>query len=284
MPIRLYKPTSNGRRDASVNMHTEVTKTRPEKSLCEPLTKNGGRNHHGKITVQGRGGGHKRNYRKIDFKRRDRIGIPAKVIGIEYDPNRTCHIALLEYEDGVRRYILAPAGLTDGNTVIATDEAVDPKPGVSMLIKHIPTGLNIHNIELTPGKGGQMCRSAGTYARLTNKEGKYATIVLPSGEIRQISIECRVTIGAVGNPDHQQRKLGKAGKSRHLGRRPQTRGIARNHNDHPLGGGDGKSKKNRAPMSESGVLSKGGSTRNRSQHSEKLIIRRRKTKRYGQLR
>lgn len=283
MPIRVYKPTSAGRRNASVNTHAEVTKTKPEKSLCKPLPKKGGRNHHGKITVNGRGGGHKRLYRQIDFKRADRNGIRATVAAIEYDPNRSCHIALLKYDDGVKRYIVAPVGLRPGAKVIATQEAAEPSPGNCMPIKFIPTGLNLHCIEMQPGKGGQMCRAAGTYARLTNKEGDKATLVMPSGEIRQVPVDCRATIGQVGNLDHQNRRLGKAGKSRHLGRRPKTRGVAMDHSSHPLGGGEGRSKGNRAPVSKSGVLSKGGSTRNRKQYSSKLIIRRRKSKRYGQL-
>ncbi|MFG0258218.1 MAG: 50S ribosomal protein L2 [Phycisphaerales bacterium JB043] len=285
MTIRVYRPTSAGRRNARVNLHTEVTKKRPEKSLTAPLPKKGGRNHHGKITVQGRGGGHKRLYRKIDFKRADRDGVNGTVVGIEYDPNRSCHIALVKYDDGVKRYIPAPIGLKDGDTVVSSSsEAVEPKVGNSMPLKYIPTGLNVHCVELLPGKGGQICRSAGAYARLTNKQGKLATLVLPSGEIRQVLVECRATIGQVGNTDHQLRRLGKAGRSRHLGRRPKTRGVAMNHNDHPLGGGEGRSKTNRAPMSRSGVLSKGGRTRNKKKHSSKLIIRRRKSVRYGQVR
>jgi len=284
MPIRIYKPTSAGRRNASVNLHAEVTKNAPEKSLCAPLKKRGGRNHHGRITIRGRGGGHKRRYRKIDFKRADRVGIKGTVVGIEYDPNRTCHIALIQYEDGVKRYILAPRGLTDGDTVIASDSPVDPRPGVSLKLAHIPSGINVHNIELIPGRGGQICRSAGASARLLNKEGRYATLLLPSGELRQVLVECRATVGVVGNMDHKNRRLGKAGKSRHLGRRPKVRGMAMSHDAHPLGGGEGRSKGGRTPVSKHGVKSKGGPTRNKKQHSTDLIIRRRKSKRYGQLR
>jgi len=285
MTIRVYRPTSPGRRNARVNLHTEVTKKRPDKSLTQPLPKKGGRNHHGKITVHGRGGGHKRLYRKIDFKRSDRDGITGTVVGIEYDPNRTCHIALIQYDDAVKRYIPAPIGLQDGDTITSSStQTVEPKVGNSMPLKFIPTGLNVHCVELLPGKGGQMCRSAGAYARLTNKQGRLATLVLPSGEIRQVLVECRATIGQVGNTDHQLRRLGKAGRSRHLGRRPKTRGVAMNHNDHPLGGGEGRSKTNRAPVSRTGVQSKGGRTRNKKQHSSKLIIRRRKSVRYGQVR
>nr|AQQ74925.1 hypothetical protein [uncultured bacterium] len=283
MPIRIYRPTSAGRRNASVNLHAEVTKKTPEKSLLAPLTKHGGRNHTGVITVRGRGGGHKRLYRQIDFKRADRIGVVGTVVGIEYDPNRSAHIALIQYEDGVKRYIIAPKGLTDGDTVETADAPIDAKVGNCMRIRDIPTGLDVHCVELRPGKGAQMCRSAGTYARLSNKEGRYATLVLPSGEIRRVLSECRATIGQVGNLDHSQRTLGKAGLSRHLGRRPKTRGVAMDHDAHPLGGGEGRSKGNRAPVSRSGVYSKGGSTRNRKKHSSSLIIRRRRSKRFGQL-
>ncbi len=285
MAIRVYKPTSPGRRNASVNLHTEVTKSEPEKSLLRPLPKKGGRNHHGKITVRGRGGGAKRMYRLVDFRRKDRDGVSAKVVGIEYDPNRTCNLALLEYEDGVKRYILSPVGLKVGSSVVAAnDRAVEPVTGNSMPLRYIPTGLNVHCIELQPGRGGQMCRSAGSYARLTNKEGKYATLVLPSGEQRRVPVDCRATVGQVGNTDHQNRRLGKAGLSRHLGRRPKTRGVAMSHHAHPLGGGEGRSKGNRPPVSPSGVPAKGGPTRNRNKPSEKLILRRRRSKRYGQLR
>ncbi len=284
MAIRIYKPTSAGRRNASVNLHAEVTKTSPEKSLLTPLPKTGGRNHSGKITVRGRGGGHKRMYRKIDFRRRDRDDVAGRVVGIEYDPNRSCHIALVEYTDGVKRYILAPKGLKTGDEVMSSASQIEPKVGVCMAVRHIPTGLDVHNVELTPGKGGQMCRSAGSSAKLTNKEGNYATLVLPSGEIRQIHMDCRATVGQIGNADHALRRLGKAGLTRHLGRRPITRGMAKSHNAHPLGGGSGRSKGNRPPCGPSGVLAKGGSTRNRKQHSEDLIIRRRRTVRFGQLR
>ncbi|RMH13887.1 MAG: 50S ribosomal protein L2 [Planctomycetota bacterium] len=285
MGIRVYKPTSPGRRNASVNTHDEVTKNSPEKSLLVPLNRKGGRNHHGLITVRGRGGGVKRLYRQIDFKRRDRDGIEGKIIGVEYDPNRTCHIALVEYADGVRRYILCPVGLTDGDTVLSSsDSAIEPQVGNMMPLRYIPTGLSVHCVELLPGKGGQLCRSAGSYARLTNREGKYATLVMPSGEIRRVPIDCRAVVGQVGNTDHQNRRVGKAGLSRKMRRRPKTRGVAMSHHTHPLGGGEGRSKGGRAPVSKSGVQAKGGSTRNRKQHSQDLIIRRRRSKRYGQLR
>jgi len=292
MPTRIYKPTTPGRRNASVTSSPDVAKKRPERSLTAPLPKSGGRNHHGVITTRGRGGGHKRLYRRIDFRRRALRGKTAKVVAIEYDPNRTCRIALLEYEganpDGSqatkRCYILAPVGLKAGDAVQTSDEAIEPRVGACMPIKHIPTGLNIHCVELTRGRGGQICRSAGTYARLANKEGKHATLVLPSGELRQAPVECWATVGQVGNVEHQGRRLGKAGKSRHLGRRPKVRGVAMDHATHPLGGGEGRSKGGRAPVGPTGVFSKGGPTRNRKQPSERLIIRRRKSKRYGQLR
>ena len=282
MAIRVYKRTSPGRRNASVNLYSEVTKTKPEKTLLRPKSKTGGRNHRGIITQQGIGGGAKQRYRVIDFSRR-KLNQPATVIGIEYDPNRTCNIALVQYEDGEKRYILAPVGLTDGDSIVASNEPVEPKVGNSMPLGAIPPGLDVHNIELEPGRGGQLCRAAGAFARLTNKEGRWATLVFPSGEMRQLSINCRATIGQVGNTDHQNVRIGKAGRSRHMGIRPHIRGVATNHHDHPMGGGDGKSKGNRAPSSPSGVSAKGGRTRRRGKASDKRIIRRRVSKRYGQL-
>lgn len=282
MAIRVYKRTSPGRRNSSVNLHTEVTKKAPEKSLLRPHKSTGGRNNQGKITTWGRGGGHKRRYRSIDWKR-SKDDMPAKVIGIEYDPNRSAHLALLEYEDGTRRYIIAPKKVTDGEVLLSSSKRIEPKNGNCMPLKFIPTGLSVHCLELVPGKGGQICRSAGMSARLTNREGKWATIVMPSGEIRQISVECRATIGEVGNTDHQQVRYGKAGRRRYLGRKPKTRGMVRNHHDHPLGGGEGKSKGGRAPAGKTGVFAKGGRTRKRTLASSKRIIRRRRSKRYGQL-
>lgn len=282
MPIRVYKRTSPGRRNSSVNMHSEVTKNTPEKSLLRKLTKTGGRNSQGIVTVRGRGGGHKRRYRAIDFKRR-KDDMVATVIGIEYDPNRTSHIALLEYEDGTRRYIPAPRKLVDGDTVMSSNEKIEPKPGNCMPLKYIPTGLNVHCLEMIPGRGAQLCRSAGSYARLTNREGKWATLVMPSGEIRQVSIECRATVGQVGNTDHSQVRLGKAGRNIHLGRKPKVRGVAKSHHCHPMGGGEGRSKGGRLPAGPSGTSAKGGRTRKRSKASDKRIIRRRKSVRYGQL-
>ena len=281
MAIRIYKKTSAGRRNASVNLYSEVTKFEPEKKLLRPKPKTGGRNNHGFITQRHIGGGAKQRYRVIDF-RRDKLDQVGKVVGVEYDPNRTCNIALIEYPDGERRYIIAPIGLTDGMTIVSSDSHVDPNTGNAMPLKFIPAGLNVHNVEITPRQGGKMCRSAGTYARLTNKEAGWATLVFPSGEIRQVAVECRATIGQVGNTDHQNVKLGKAGRNRHKGVRPTTRGMAQTHDKHPMGGGSGRSKGNRPPSSRTGVLSKGGKTRDPKKASNKRIIRRRFSVRYGQ--
>ncbi|MBS0198373.1 MAG: 50S ribosomal protein L2 [Planctomycetes bacterium] len=283
MPIRIYKKTSAGRRNASVNMHVEVTKKRPEKSLLAPLPKTGGRNHSGKITSRGIGGGVKQMYRLVDFKRRNLEGVEGKVIGVEYDPNRSCHIALVQYANGEKRYIIAPMGIKDGMTIVtSTSGPVEPSVGNCMRLADIPTGLDVHCVELIPGQGAQMCRSAGTYAKLSNKEGDYATLSLPSGEVRRVPISCRATVGQVGNGDHRLRQLGKAGLSRLMGVRPITRGVAKSHHAHPLGGGSGRSKGNRPPCGPTGVHSKGGNTRNPRKASAKLIVRRRVSKRYGQ--
>lgn len=283
MPIRIYKKTSAGRRNASVNMHVEVTKKRPEKSLLAPLPKTGGRNFSGKITARGIGGGVKRMYRMIDFKRRDRDGIDGTVIGIEYDPNRSCHIMLVQYTDGVKRYHLAPNGIKHGQTIYTNgSKAIEPSVGNAMSLRDIPTGLDVHCVELVPGAGGQMCRSAGSYAKLSNKEGDFVTLVLPSGEVRRVPMASRATIGQVGNGDHRLRQLGKAGLSRLMGIRPITRGVAKSHHAHPLGGGSGRSKGNRPLCGPTGVHSKGGNTRNPRKASGKLIVRRRVSKRYGQ--
>ncbi len=284
MPIRIYKPTSAGRRNASVNAHAEVTKTTPEKSLLAPKPKKGGRNNQGKITSRGIGGGVKQMYRLIDFRRRDRVGIEATVVGIEYDPNRSAHIALLQYTDGVKRYIIAPAGLKAGRKVLASDDkAIEPDVGNAMPLRYIPAGLDVHCVEMSLGKGAAMCRGAGTYAKLSNKEGDYATLILPSGETRKVHLECMATIGQVDNPDHALRQLGKAGLTRLKGRRPITRGMAKSHHAHPLGGGSGRSKGNRPPVGPTGVEAKGGRTRNKNKASSKLIIRRRMSTRYGQV-
>lgn len=277
MSIRKYKPTSPGRRHGSVLDYSEITRTKPEKSLLRPIKKTGGRNNMGRITVRHRGGGHKRRYRVIDFKR-NKDGVPAKVASIEYDPNRTCFIALLHYADGEKRYILAPIGIEVGQT-ITSGAGSEPLAGNCMRLADIPLGVQIHNIELYVGRGGQICRSAGCYAQLTAREGKYAVVQLPSGELRRIHIECRATMGRLGNTDHQNVKLGKAGRKRHLGRRPHVRGTAMNPVDHPMGGGEGRTAGGRHPCSPTAVLAKGGRTRRRSNPTDKFIIRRRKKRR-----
>ena len=281
MGIRIYKPTSPGRRNSSVNDYAELTRSKPEKCLVKRIKKSGGRNHSGKITVRFRGGGARKIYRIIDFKRK-KDGVPAKVAAIEYDPNRTCHIALLHYADGEKRYILAPVGLTVGETV-ESGEKVEPKLGNALPLRSIPAGLEVHNIELCPGQGGKIVRSAGSAARLASKEGKWAHLILPSGELRMVSADCRATIGQIGNVDHQHVRIGKAGRKRHMGRKPHVRGKAMNPVAHPMGGGEGRANGGRHPCSPTGVLAKGGKTRNRHKQSNKLIIRRRKSVRYGQL-
>ena len=282
MGVKLYKPTSPGRRSGSVNDYAEIThkhKNRPVKALLEPLKKTGGRNHHGVITSWWRGGGNKRRYRVIDFKRK-RDGVPAKVLEIQYDPNRSCHIALIQYQDGELSYILAPLGLKAGDPVENGPNA-EPKVGNCKPMKSIPVGMDIHNIEMTPGKGGQLVRSAGNVARLLAREGDWAVIQLPSGEMRRVRSECRATIGQLGNPDHQNVSLGKAGRSRHMGQRPHVRGKAMNPVAHPLGGGEGRSNGGRHHCSAWGQLAKGGRTRNPRARSNRFIIRRRRSKRYG---
>lgn len=281
MGIRVYKPTSPGRRDASVNDYAQLTTGRPEKSLCVRIKKTGGRNHHGVTTARFRGGGARKIYRLIDFKR-NKDGIPAKVATIEYDPNRNCFISLLNYVDGEKRYILAPAGIKLGD-VVESGPDVEPKIANAMPLSAIPVGMQIHNIEMTAGQGGKLVRGAGNSARLMAKEGDWVTVILPSGETRMIRKECRATIGQLSNPDDQNIKLGKAGRKRHLGRRPHVRGQAMNPVAHPLGGGEGRSGGGRHPCSPTGVLAKGGKTRNPRKVSNKRIIRRRKSKRHGQL-
>ena len=283
MGVRVYKPTSPGRRASSVNDFAELTdkKKRPEKSLCERLTRHGGRNHHGRITARHRGGGARRIYRRIDFKR-SKFGDVGTVAAIEYDPNRSCHIALVIYGDGEKRYILAPAGLTAGDTVESGDR-VEPKVGNAMPLKNIPQGLDVHNIELNVGQGGKLVRSAGASARLLSRGEDWAILVLPSGEMREVRAECRATIGQIGNVEHQNLRWGKAGRTRHRGRRPHVRGTAKNPVAHPLGGGEGRSGGGRHPCSPTGVLAKGGRTRSPKKVSNRRILRRRKSKRYGQL-
>ncbi len=279
MAVRKLKPTSAGRRFQTVSDFEEITRTRPEKSLTVGLTKKAGRNNLGRVTSRRRGGGVKRLYRIIDFKR-DKTGVEAVVAHIEYDPNRTARIALLHYADGEKRYILAPVGLKQGDKVMAgVDErsgvAADIKPGNALQMARIPVGTNVHNVELYPGKGGQMCRAAGAYAQLVAKEGKYALLRLPSGEVRKVLASCVATVGQVGNVQHETVSLGKAGRNRWLGRRPQVRGVAMNPIDHPLGGGEGRSSGGRHPVSPWGMPAKGFKTRDRKKPSSRLIIKRR---------
>jgi large subunit ribosomal protein L2 len=283
MGIRHYKPTSAGRRNASVSDFAELTPgAQPERKLLRPLRKTGGRNNQGKITTRHRGGGHKRNYRVIDF-RRDKDGVPAKVHSIQYDPNRSARIALLHYADGEKRYILAPDRLKVGARVECGPDA-PPTVGNSLPLKRVPLGTVIHNIEMQPGRGGRLCRSAGTSATLVAREADWAQITLPSGEIRRVPAACRATIGKVGNTEHSSIELGKAGRKRWLGRRPHVRGTAMNPIDHPHGGGEGRTKGGRHPVSPTGKPTKGSSTRKKRKASNAVIIRRRRSKRYGQLR
>jgi len=281
MGIRVYKPTSAGRRNSSVNDYAELTTDKPEKSLCKRIKKNSGRNHKGIITTRHRGGGARKIYRIIDFKR-NKDGVPAKVATIEYDPNRNCFISLLHYADGEKRYILAPLGIKVGDQV-ESGASCEPRTGNSMPLSAIPAGIEIHNIEMTAGQGGKLVRGAGGSARIMAKEGNWVTIILPSGEMRMLRKECRATIGQLSNPDHQNIKLGKAGRKRHMGRRPHVRGVAMNPVAHPMGGGEGRRGGGRHPCSPTGVLAKGGKSRNPRNPSNKRIIRRRKTKRQKQL-
>jgi len=273
MGIKSYKPTSAGRRGMTSSTFEEITKTTPEKSLLAPLSKSGGRNNYGRITKRHTGGGHKRQYRIIDFKR-DKKEIPAKIASVEYDPNRSANIALLHYADGEKRYILAPVGIKVGDVIIASETA-DIVPGNAMSIRSVPLGTWVHNVELKIGKGGQLARSAGTYAMLAAKEGKYAQLRLPSGEVRLVHQDCCATIGQVGNTDHEKIKIGKAGRNRWLGKRPQSRGVAMNPVDHPHGGGEGKSSGGRHPVTPWGVPTKGYKTRT-NRRTDKFIVRRRK--------
>ena len=275
MAVKSFKPYSAGRRFMTVSSFDEITTDKPEKSLTVRLTKTGGRNQQGKLTVRHRGGGHKRLYRIIDFKR-TKDGIPARVATIEYDPNRSARIALLNYADGEKRYILAPNGLKVGDVVESGAEA-DIKPGNALPLKNIPLGTVIHAVEMKIGKGAQLARSAGTSAQLMAKEGDYALLRLPSGEIRRVHINCRATIGEVGNLEHENITIGKAGRSRWLGRRPETRGIAMNPNDHPHGGGEGRSPVGRkSPMTKWGKIAMGKKTRRKKKASNRLIVHRRK--------
>ncbi len=275
MPVRKYKPTSPARRSMSVSTFEEITKKKPEKSLIEPLKKHAGRNNRGRITTRHRGGGHKRFYRIIDFKR-NKIGIPARVAAIEYDPNRSARIALLFYKDGEKRYMLAPLGIRVGDEVVSGPDA-PIRTGNALPLRNIPTGTQIHNIELAPGKGGQLVRSAGTGAQLMAKVNDYAQIRMPSGEVRLVHLNCMATLGQVGNVDHENIEIGKAGRSRHMGRRPHTRGSAMNPNDHPHGGGEGK-----APIGGQPKTPWGKPAFRRTRHNKRtdnMIVRRRPTKR-----
>jgi large subunit ribosomal protein L2 len=276
MGIRKYKPTTPGRRGASVADFVEVTRTSPEKSLLRPLTNKGGRNNTGRITTRHQGGGHKRAYRVIDFRRADKDGVPAKVAHIEYDPNRTARIALLHYADGEKRYIIAPAKLFQGATVENGPNA-DIKPGNCLPLRNIPLGTVLHNVELRPGGGAKIARSAGVGVQLVAKEGVYAQLRMPSGEIRNVDMRCRASIGEVGNAEQSNINLGKAGRARWLGRRPSVRGVAMNPVDHPHGGGEGKTSGGRHPVSPWGKPE--GRTRTPGKASDRLIVRRRRKKR-----
>jgi large subunit ribosomal protein L2 len=274
MAVKRHKPTSPGRRFATWADHAELTKKEPERNLTEGLSKSGGRNTHGRITSRHRGGGAKRLYRRIDFKR-TKDGVPARVAAIEYDPNRTAHIALLHYVDGEKRYILAPARLRVGMAV-QSGVGSDITVGNALPIHAIPTGTTVHNVELLPGRGGQLGRSAGAAIQLVAKEGNRATLRLPSGEMRMVSTECRATIGAIGNAEHQNITIGKAGRNRHKGVRPQTRGTAMNPVDHPHGGGEGSTTPGRHPVTPWGVPTLGYPTRKKNKSSDRFIVRRRR--------
>jgi len=275
MSIKQFKPYTPGRRQMSIQSREEITTDKPERSLTAPLRKSGGRNNTGRITMRHIGGGHRRTYRIIDFKR-DKTGIPGKVATIEYDPNRNARIALIHYVDGEKRYIILPKGLKVGDTILSGPEA-DIVPGNALKLKDMPTGTVVHNIELEPGRGAKLVRSAGMSAQLMAKEGKYALVRMPSGELRQILHECMATVGQVGNEEHENISLGKAGKTRYLGRRSSVRGIAMNPCDHPLGGGEGRTKSNKHPVSPWGTPAKGYRTR-KNKPSDRLIVRRRYAK------
>ena len=277
MAIKKYNPTSPARRFMTVSDFAEITKTEPERSLLAKKNKHAGRNSYGRITVRHRGGGNRQKYRIIDFKR-NKDGVKATVIGIEYDPNRSANIALIQYEDGEKAYILAPLGLTDGDVVMSGTGA-DIKPGNALFLKDIPVGTLIHNIELYPGKGGQLVRSAGNSAQLMAKEGAYAQVRLPSGEVRMIRLDCKATIGEVGNQQHENLSIGKAGRKRHMGWRPTVRGVVMNPNDHPHGGGEGKSPIGRpAPVTPWGKPALGYKTRKTKNKTDKFIVKRRNDK------
>ena len=273
MGIKKYKPTTDGRRGMSGSDFAEITRTSPERSLLAPLKKNGGRNNRGRITARHCGGGHKRRYRIIDFKR-DKVGVPGKVATIEYDPNRSARIALIHFVDGEKRYILHPHNLHVGDVIVTSDDA-DIKPGNAMHLSAVPLGTWVHNVELQPGRGGQMCRSAGSYAQVMAKEGNHVLLRLPSGELRQVHRTCQGTVGQVGNLEHENIKIGKAGRSRWLGRRPHVRGAAMNPVDHPHGGGEGRTTGGRHPVTPWGKPTKGAKTRSRKKPSNRFIVKRR---------
>lgn len=274
MGIREFKPTSAGRRFMSGLTFEEITKKKPEKALLSPLKKTGGRNSSGKITTRHIGGGHKRRYRAVDFKR-DKFEIPGKIFGIEYDPNRSANLALIHYADGEKRYIIAPLGVKVGDVIVSSKKPdTEVKEGNTMLLRFVPLGTFIHNVEMKPGKGGQLARSAGNYAQLVAKEGDYGQVRLPSGEVRFVHLTCTATIGQVGNIDHENITIGKAGKPRWLGIRPTVRGMAMNPVDHPLGGGEGRTKGGRHPCSPWGQLSKGKKTR-KNKRTDKFIVKKR---------
>ncbi len=273
MPIKKFNPTSPGRRFMTALTFEEITKDRPEKALTEPKKRSGGRNNKGHITIWWRGGGHKKRYRTVDF-RRDKVGVTAKVAAVEYDPNRTARLALLHYADGEKRYILWPNGLAVGATVVSSETA-DILPGNCLPLRAIPAGTSVHNLELRPGKGGQIVRSAGGAAQLVAKEGEYAQVKLPSGEVRKILVECKATVGQIGNIDHKNVSYGKAGRRRWLGRKPHNRGVVMNPVDHPHGGGEGKTSGGRHPVTPWGKPTKGAKTR-RNKRTQQFIVKRRK--------
>ena len=275
MPVKTVKPTTPGQRQKSISTFEEITKSKPEKSLVRPLKKSGGRNNKGRITSRRRGGGHKRQYRIIDFKR-NKFDIPAKVVAIEYDPNRSARIALLHYTDGEKRYILSPYGIKVGDKVVSSQKKAPLKIGNCLPLSKIPSGLFVHNVELIPGKGAQMVRSAGVGAQVLAKDAGMVTLKLPSGEVRMVGEKCMVTIGEVGNKSHETVKIGKAGRSRWLGRRPKVRGVAMNPVDHPMGGGEGKSSGGRHPTTPWGKPTKGYKTRKKNKTSNRYITKRRK--------
>ncbi len=273
MALRKFKPTTPGQRTKLISAFDEISASKPEKSLVVGSKKSGGRNNSGKMTCRYIGGGHKRKYRLIDFKR-DKDGIPGKIVSVEYDPNRSARIALVNYADGEKRYIIAPAGLEVGQTILSGDTAT-PNVGNTLLLKNVPLGSVVHNIEIKPGQGAKMARSAGSYAQLTSRDGKYAILKLPSGESRMVLVTCKATIGTISNPDHVHEVSGKAGRSRWLGRRPRVRGTVMNPVDHPMGGGEGRSTGGH-PRSRNGIPSKGFRTRNKKKETNRFIVERRK--------